>query len=224
MDYVRGGKRLAVSGVLPWTMTASNIARLEIRKARPEDTVVLDASGGGSSLSWPAGPGVKGLRLEAGRRLARRDSPLSVTHGKPPEPAAVVAAKNSLAQRNAFNHCVIMKKFVLHLICLGVLCVAGCGSPYERLTNDAILQFAELRHSGDLPGIAGGGSGQVETGAIPEGKRVTYPVSVVLHVKLEKDQSRLSYTFTKESKTSKWRLVKASRTTPDGRHENLIVK
>jgi len=62
--YVRDGKRVTISGVLPWSLTESNIARLEVRKARTEDTLVLDARGGGSTLSAPSGPDSKGIRLE----------------------------------------------------------------------------------------------------------------------------------------------------------------
>ena len=63
-EYVRAGKRVAFSGVLPWSLTESNISRLDIRKAKPEDTLVLDARGGGSTLSAAAGPGSKGLRVD----------------------------------------------------------------------------------------------------------------------------------------------------------------
>ena len=63
-EYVRDGKRVAFSGVVPWSLTESNISRLEIRKAKTEDALVLDARGGGSRLSAPASPGTKGLRVE----------------------------------------------------------------------------------------------------------------------------------------------------------------
>jgi hypothetical protein len=63
-EYFQDGKRVAFSGALPWTLTESNISRLEIRKARMEDTLVLDAQGGGSRVSAPSGPDSKGIRLK----------------------------------------------------------------------------------------------------------------------------------------------------------------
>ena len=62
-EYLRDGKRVAFSGVLPWSLTESNISRWEIRKAKADDTLVLDAHGGGSTISAPAVPGTKGIRL-----------------------------------------------------------------------------------------------------------------------------------------------------------------
>jgi hypothetical protein len=64
-DYDRAGKRVAFSGVLFWTLTESNISRLEIRKAKMEDNLVLRARIGGSSISAPSGPDSKGMRLES---------------------------------------------------------------------------------------------------------------------------------------------------------------
>lgn len=64
-DYDRKSKRVAFSGVLPWTLTESNISRLEIRKAKMEDSLVLRARIGGSSFSAPSGPDSKGVRLES---------------------------------------------------------------------------------------------------------------------------------------------------------------
>ncbi len=54
---------MAFSGVLPWSVTESNLSRLEVRKAKMEDTLVLNARGGGSMVSANATPGIKGLRV-----------------------------------------------------------------------------------------------------------------------------------------------------------------
>ena len=62
--YVQAGRRVTFSGVLPWSLTASNISRWEIRKAKMEDTLALDARGGGSLVSAPSGPDSKGVRLD----------------------------------------------------------------------------------------------------------------------------------------------------------------
>lgn len=62
-EYLRDGKRVAFSGVLPWSVTESNLSRLEIRKAKMEDTLVLNARGGGAVISANASPGVRGLRV-----------------------------------------------------------------------------------------------------------------------------------------------------------------
>ena len=66
-EYVRDGKRVPFSGVLPWSLTESNISRLVIHKAKMEDTLVLAARGGGSSgssVTAPSGSDSKGIRLE----------------------------------------------------------------------------------------------------------------------------------------------------------------
>lgn len=63
-EYVRDGKRVTISGVLPWSLSESNVTRLEIRKAKPEDTLIVDARGGGSLISAHAVPGVRGVRVE----------------------------------------------------------------------------------------------------------------------------------------------------------------
>jgi len=63
-EYVQDGKRVAISGVLPWSLTVSNISRLEVLKAKAEDTLVVDARGGGSMVSAPSGPDSKGIRLD----------------------------------------------------------------------------------------------------------------------------------------------------------------
>jgi hypothetical protein len=63
-EYVQEGKRVSVSGVVPWSLTESNISRLEIRKARMEDTLVLEAHGGGSTVSASSNPDSKGLRVK----------------------------------------------------------------------------------------------------------------------------------------------------------------
>ena len=67
-EYLRDGARITIAGVLPWSLAESNISRLEVRKAKPEDTLHLEAHGGGQSVSVSAAPGAQGLRLitEAG--------------------------------------------------------------------------------------------------------------------------------------------------------------
>jgi hypothetical protein len=63
-EYLQGGKRVVFSGILRYSLTQSNVSRLEIRKAKAEDTLVLDAQGGGSRVSAHANSGTKGLRLK----------------------------------------------------------------------------------------------------------------------------------------------------------------
>ena len=121
-----------------------------------------------------------------------------------------------------------MKKHVHLLLCIPALLVfVSCagdrigGGPYEALTMDAIHQFGELREAGRLPGISREEHGHVETEEIPQSKSVEYPVTVVLHVAVAQDQSRLSYTFSKESSQSDWRLLHAWRTKQSGEREDL---
>src|SRR5262245_61142923 len=47
-NYLQEGKRIQISGVLPWNLIATNLTYLEIRKVKVEDNVRLDARGGGS--------------------------------------------------------------------------------------------------------------------------------------------------------------------------------
>ena len=63
-QYIRDGKRVTVSGVLPWSLSESNVSRLEFRKSKAEDTLILDARGGGSTLSGRANPGIRGVKVE----------------------------------------------------------------------------------------------------------------------------------------------------------------
>ncbi len=62
-EYLRDGARITIAGVLPWSLAESNITRLEVRKAKPEDTLHLEAHGGGQSVSVSATSGAQGLRL-----------------------------------------------------------------------------------------------------------------------------------------------------------------
>jgi hypothetical protein len=89
---------------------------------------------------------------------------------------------------------------------------------------DAIRHCAELRQSGWLPGVVRDEHGRVESEVIPQRDRVSYPVTVVLRVTPEADQSRYSYTFTKDSRSSDWRLTKALRLRADGQHEELKLE
>ena len=61
--YVTGGKRVEVSGVVPWSLSMSNVTRLEIRKANMNDEFRVETEGGGSSMSAPAGPGTAGVKM-----------------------------------------------------------------------------------------------------------------------------------------------------------------
>ncbi len=97
-------------------------------------------------------------------------------------------------------------------------------SPYEPLTNDAIRRFAELRDAGKLPGLRRDEHGRLESEPIPQRDRVVYPVSVVLHVSKEVDRSRYSYTFTKDTRFTEWRLTKAARVFPDDQREDLKLE
>lgn len=61
--YVTGGKRVEVSGVVPWTLSMSNVTGFEIRKANMNDEFRVETEGGGSSMSAPAGPGTAGVKM-----------------------------------------------------------------------------------------------------------------------------------------------------------------
>lgn len=63
-EYVRDGKRVTFSGVLPWSLSESNISQLEIRKTKLEDTLTVDAQGGNSRISAHAVPGTRGVKID----------------------------------------------------------------------------------------------------------------------------------------------------------------
>jgi len=96
--------------------------------------------------------------------------------------------------------------------------------PYEHLTTDAIHHFGKLRQAGKLPGIAKDEHGNVETGAIPESKRVTYPVTVTLHVNTKAQKSRYGYTLTKDRSWAQWHLTRAWKIQPEGQQEALKIE
>jgi hypothetical protein len=118
----------------------------------------------------------------------------------------------------------------LLLVTLLLFLVSSCASDlitdsaYEPLTRDAIRYFAELRQSGKLPGVARDEHGRVESEVIPQRDRVSYPVTVGLRTTSEADHSRYSYTFTKDTSSSDWRLTKALRLRADGQHEELKLE
>lgn len=116
------------------------------------------------------------------------------------------------------------------LVVVIVTLVSSCAStwsgdtPYERLTKDAVRHFGELRMSGKLPGLAKDEHGNVETEAIPESQRVTYPVTVTLHVTTKAQGSSYGYTFTLDNEAGQWRLTRAWRIRADGAQEDLKIE
>jgi hypothetical protein len=63
-EYVRDGKRVTFSGVLPWSGSELNVTRLEIRKENPEDTLTVDARGGNSRITAQSVAGTRGVKVE----------------------------------------------------------------------------------------------------------------------------------------------------------------
>jgi hypothetical protein len=62
--YTRGRERIEISGVLPRTIEDRGITGLEFRKARIEDTLVLEARDGKSYLNFIAGPPLPGVQAD----------------------------------------------------------------------------------------------------------------------------------------------------------------
>jgi hypothetical protein len=52
----------------------------------------------------------------------------------------------------------------------------------------------------------------------------SYPCSVKIYATRENDPAKYTYTFTKDSSPSEWRLTAAWRTHPDGQREDLKVE
>jgi len=61
---VRNGQTIPIAGTVPWNLAESNVTLLEIRKTRPEDSLTLEARGGGSMVSGSASGNVQGMRVE----------------------------------------------------------------------------------------------------------------------------------------------------------------
>jgi hypothetical protein len=89
---------------------------------------------------------------------------------------------------------------------------------------DAIHQFYAMKEAGKLPGIPKDVHGDLQTEAIPQSVPVVYPVSVTLHVTTALDHSVYCYLFTKHSKLSEWRLVRASQMLTDGKFVDLKIQ
>jgi len=61
--YVAGGQRMEITNVLPWSLTATNLAQCEFRKADTNATFVLELRGDGLQMRAPANqPGELGVR------------------------------------------------------------------------------------------------------------------------------------------------------------------
>ena len=63
--YICNGKRTAVCGVLPVTLTQPGISQCEFRKVNRDDTLVMQVRDGGSYLHFTAPAGTRGIRADA---------------------------------------------------------------------------------------------------------------------------------------------------------------
>jgi hypothetical protein len=100
--------------------------------------------------------------------------------------------------------------------------LASCSTVGEL--KGATSRFEELKAAGKLPGIAAADHGKLQSQAFPITHQVAYPASVGIYATKENDQSRYTYTLTKDGASSEWRLTAAWRTSPDGNREDLIIK
>ncbi len=62
--YLRQGRRVDVTGVLPRTFTESGLSECEFRKVQPAGILTLEARDGASYLNFTAPPGVPGIRAK----------------------------------------------------------------------------------------------------------------------------------------------------------------
>jgi hypothetical protein len=62
--YVASGRRVAITNVLPWMLTATNLSECEFRKTDTNSAIVLDLRGEGLQLVAPAS-GVRDLGVRA---------------------------------------------------------------------------------------------------------------------------------------------------------------
>src|SRR6188474_412091 len=117
---------------------------------------------------------------------------------------------------------------VISLILITLL--GGCASPESvspesaargqqgKLLQSAVRHFAQLKQQDRLPGIRREEHGSLTSKALPlrEGE-VSYPASVTIRATKNGDNSTYSYGLLKESESSPWQLVKASRLDQDGK-------
>jgi hypothetical protein len=66
--------------------------------------------------------------------------------------------------------------------------------------------------------------GRFRTQGVRIGEQVTYPFSQEVYLTKEGDSASYTYSFTKDTSTSEWRLTSAWRTLPDGKREELKVE
>ena len=110
-----------------------------------------------------------------------------------------------------------------------LLFMSGCAThttPYEQydaLTAEAVKSLAELKVAGKLPGVTKDDKGEVQSGALPLGAQVVYPVPMELRITTEPDHEMFEYLLVKKNKSAKWRLTRALRILPDGKDEELQI-
>jgi len=90
--------------------------------------------------------------------------------------------------------------------------------------KEVVCRFAELRDAGKLPGFATGDHGRLRTQALRIGDGSTYPLCLNVYATREQDPAKYTYTFTKDSSSSEWRLTAAWRSRPDGQREDLKIE
>ena len=109
------------------------------------------------------------------------------------------------------------------------LLLSACASqhdpdnPYEPFTQQAINALAELKVAGQLPGVTKGTKGELQSGSLPIGDKVVYPVPLELRLTTTPGNAQFGYVFVKKNKKAGWVLVRAWRFLPDGKVEDLTI-
>jgi hypothetical protein len=103
-------------------------------------------------------------------------------------------------------------------------CVLLTSCSTVHVQKEVACSFYELKEAGKLPGFAPTEHGRLQTQGFPLNHRITYPASVIVYATKDQDPARYTYTFTKESNSSDWRLTAAWRTLPDGQREELKIE
>ena len=116
-----------------------------------------------------------------------------------------------------------MRMTLNYLIAVGACALLSSCSTI-RDEKDVVHRFFQLKEAGSLPGFAPNDHGNLRTQALPTGRRMTYPASLVIYATKENDPSRYAYNFTRESASSDWELSGAWRTLQNGEREELQVK
>lgn len=97
-------------------------------------------------------------------------------------------------------------------------------NPQSQLLEGATIEFCQLKENGQVPGFAPEEHGSLQSVPLRGSPVVKYPVTVVLNVTKDSDNSAYVYKLTKDSDAAVWRLMSAQLELPGGKWEDLKIE